>query len=144
MIILDTTVLAYAVGDEHPLRAPARWILSAHQRRAIEATTTVEVIQEFMHLRARRRTRDDAAALALSFTDAFDVLSTSAEDLRVAADLFTRQERLGAFDAMLAAVAIRVRAEAIVSADRAFADIGVLRWIDLADRKLAHVLTDER
>jgi hypothetical protein len=42
VIIVDTTVLAYAVGDEHPLREPCRRLLAAHANGTIEATTTVE------------------------------------------------------------------------------------------------------
>ena len=64
MIVLDTTVLAYAVGEAHPLRDPCRRLLAAHAEGRIEATTTVEVIQEFAHIRARRRTRPDAVRLA--------------------------------------------------------------------------------
>ena len=63
MIILDTTVLAYAVGEDHPLREPCRRLLAAHANGSIEATTTVEVLQEFTHVRARRRSRQDAARL---------------------------------------------------------------------------------
>ena len=63
MIIVDTTVLAYAVGEEHPLREPCRRLLAAHASGTIEATTTVEVLQEFAHVRARRRTREDAVNL---------------------------------------------------------------------------------
>jgi hypothetical protein len=63
MIVLDTTVLVYAVGDDHTLREPARRIVEAVERGAVQATTTREAIQEFVHVRARRRTRADAAAL---------------------------------------------------------------------------------
>ena len=40
MIILDTTVLVYAVGADHPLRDPRRRVLVAHGEGRIEATTT--------------------------------------------------------------------------------------------------------
>ncbi len=30
MIVLDTAILAYAVGGEHPLREPCRGVLTAH------------------------------------------------------------------------------------------------------------------
>ncbi len=63
MIVLGTTVIACAVGEEHPLRDPCRRILAAHADGRIDATTTVEVIQELVHVRARRRDRADAAAL---------------------------------------------------------------------------------
>ena len=61
MIILDTTVLVYAAGDEHPLKGPSRGLVGAIAEDRVEATTTVEVIQEFVHVRGRRRDRHDAA-----------------------------------------------------------------------------------
>ena len=45
MIILDTTVLVYAVGEDHPLREPSRTIVSAIADGRLEATTTVEVVK---------------------------------------------------------------------------------------------------
>ena len=53
MIVLDTTALVYAVGGEHPMREPSRRLVEAIAAGRIEATTTVEVIQEFVHVRAR-------------------------------------------------------------------------------------------
>ena len=92
MIVVDTTVLAYAVGDTHPLREPCRRLLAAHADGRIEATTTVEVIQ--------------------------------------------------AFDAVLAAVAIGRRADALVSADRAFAAIPGLTLIDPATPAMRRLIGD--
>jgi len=105
MIVLDTTILVYAVGGEHPLRAPCRHMLAAHGEGRIEATTTIEVIQEFAHIRARRRTRSDAVRLARHYLSAFTVLV------------------------------------ALVSADRAFASIPNLRWVDPATPALQRFIS---
>ena len=48
MIVLDTTVLVYAVGAEHPLREPNRRLIDAIATGRVDATTTAEVIQEFV------------------------------------------------------------------------------------------------
>src|SRR5688500_7640344 len=56
MIVLDTTVLCYTVGESHPLREPCRQLLLAQADGRVDAATTIEVIQEFVHVRARRRT----------------------------------------------------------------------------------------
>lgn len=130
MIVLDTTVLSYAVGEEHPLRAPCRQLLAVHGEGRIEASTTIEVIQEFTHVRARRRSRADAVALARQYVTAFTILLTTSDDLDGGLTLFEQYPALGAFDAVLAAVARNRDAEAIVSADRAFAQVSGLRWID--------------
>lgn len=45
MIVLDTTVLVYAKGAEHPLRDPCRDLVAAIADERIAATTTAEVIQ---------------------------------------------------------------------------------------------------
>ena len=69
MIVLDTTVLVYAKGADHPLRDPSRRLIAAVADRELQATTTVEVIQEFVHVRARRRGRADAVALGNDYSD---------------------------------------------------------------------------
>jgi predicted nucleic acid-binding protein len=69
VIVLDTTVLVYAVGGEHPLREPSRRLVEAIGAGRIDATTTVEVIQEFVHIRARRQGRADAAKVGRNFAE---------------------------------------------------------------------------
>lgn len=140
MIVLDTTILTYAVGDEHPLRDPCRRLLIAHGAGRIEAATTPEVISEFVHVRARRRSRSDAVTLARSYLAALGILATTAEDVLIGLDLFERHPGLGAFDAVLAAVALGRGAEALVSADRAFGSVPNLPWVDPATPALDRLL----
>jgi predicted nucleic acid-binding protein len=130
VILLDTTVLSYAVGAEHPLREPCRRLLHAHGEGRIEATTTIEALQEFVHVRARRRSRLDAVTLARQYIAAFSLLVTRAEDLELGLTLFERGTRLGASDSVLAAIALNRRVEALVSADQAFGELSELSWID--------------
>jgi uncharacterized protein len=136
VIVLDTTVLSYAVGVEHPLREPCRRLLAAHGDGRVEATTIIEVVQEFVHVRARRRSRADAVALGRHYIAAFALLATWPEDLDLGLTLFERHPNLGAFDAVLAAVALNRHAEALVSADRAFSAVSSLPWIDPATSAL--------
>lgn len=140
MIVLDTTVLSYAVGTEHPLREPCRRLVAAHGEGLIEATTTVEVVQEFVHVRARRRSRSDAVALARAFAETFSLLVTRPEDLELGLALFERHPALGAFDGVLAGVVLNRGADALVSADRAFAEIPLLPWIDPATPAVERLL----
>jgi uncharacterized protein len=122
VIVLDTTVLVYATGVDHPLRDSCRAIFAAVVDGRLQAATTVEVIQEFAHVRARRRGRVDATALSLDYAELLAPLITvTPEDLRAGLALFATAEALGAFDAVLAATAAARQATAIVSADRAFA-----------------------
>lgn len=140
MILLDTTILTYAAGEDHPLRAPCRRVLTAQLNGRVDATTTVEVLQEFAHVRARRRSRADAAALARKYATAFELLATTADDLMLGLMLFERHAELGAFDAVLAAVALNRQVEALVSADRDFGAVAGLRWIDPATPALDRLL----
>lgn len=131
MIVLDTTVLVYAVGVAHPLREPCRVLIGAARDGTVAATTTVEVVQELAHVRARRRGRADATAVARNYAALLaPLLVVDTDDLRAGLDLFERHDGLGAFDAVLAAVAIRRGADALVSADGAFAGIEGLRHVD--------------
>lgn len=130
MIVLDTTVLVYAKGSNHPLRDPCRRLIAAIADGEIEATTSVEAIQEFVHVRARRRPRVDAAALGRDYAELLSpLLSVAREDLDRGLALYERSERLGAFDAVLAAAAEAAGARAIVSADTAFAELRALRHV---------------
>ncbi len=142
MILVDTTVLSYAVGEEHPLRVPCRRVLAAHGSGRITATSTVEVIQEFAHVRARRRPRNDAVSLARQYAAAFALIVTQPEDLDLGLTLFEAHPGLGAFDAVLAAVAINRHADALISADAAFGGVPGVVWIDPATVALEHLLGD--
>jgi len=124
VILLDTTVLVYAKGQNHALREPCRELIQAIAERRIEATTTVEVVQEFVHVRARRRDRSDAAALGRDYAELLSpLLNVTAQDLTNGLALFERTQDLGAFDAVLAASVARNGISAVVSADRGFARI---------------------
>jgi predicted nucleic acid-binding protein len=131
MILLDTTILVYAAGREHPLRDPCRRLLDAHAHRAVSCTTTVEVVQEFTHVYARSRSRPAGAEVARLYSKAFELLSTTPGDLALGLDLYEAHEQLGAFDAVLAGVALNQGVEALASADRAFAAVPGLRLVDL-------------
>lgn len=124
MVVLDTTVLVYSKGLDHPLREPCRELVAAIADGRLEATTTPEVIQEFAHVRARRRDRADATSLARSFAELLSpLLVIGREQLDAGLLMFRSTSGLGAFDAVLAASAIAADATALISADRAFAPV---------------------
>lgn len=134
MIVLDTTVLVYAKGAEHPLRGPCRTLIDAIAEGSLEATTSVEVIQEYVHVRARRRDREDAAATGRDYAELLSpLLSITREHLDEGLALYERADALGAFDAVLATAAVRSGASALVSADSGFAAVA----------GIAHVVPDE-
>jgi uncharacterized protein len=131
-VVLDTTVLVYALGRDHPLREPCRDLVRAIGDGRISATTTVEVIQELAHVRARRTDRAEAALRAGEYAALLaPLIRPDLADLRRGMELFARVERLGAFDAVLAACALADDGHAgIVSADSAFGAVTGLTHLD--------------
>jgi predicted nucleic acid-binding protein len=127
LIVFDTTVLVYATGGEHPFRDPCRELVDAVARGTLPATTTVEVVQEFVQVRGRRRPRAEAVELGTAWADLLaPLLPVTIEDLRGGLRLYRDSDRLGAFDAVLAAAALSAHAEALISADTAFSGVAGL------------------
>lgn len=130
MIVVDTTVLVYAVGADHRLRAPCQQLIRAIAGGTILATTTIEVIQEFTHVRARRRDRKDAAELARDYIELLSPLLIVEEtDLREGLRLFEEGTGFGSFDAVLAAATHAAGAEALVSADTGFSGVAAIHHV---------------
>jgi uncharacterized protein len=141
LIVLDTAVFVYAVGVEHPLKEPSKRVLEAVQSGAVEGATTAGVLQEFADVRARRRPRSDAVALARDFAALLSPLQRVEEsDLDLGLRIFERSDRLGSFDAVLAAVAINRDAEALISSDRGFRGVRRLRHVDVGGPELDELL----
>jgi uncharacterized protein len=134
VIAVDTTILVYAVGAEHPLREPCRAVVRAVGDGRLAATTTVEAIQEFTHVRARRRGRGDAAARSREYAVLLaPLLRPDGEDLARGLELFVEHEHLGAFDAVLAATVQRhERITGLASADTAFGSLADFVHLDPA------------
>lgn len=141
MIVLDTMILSYAVGGEHPLREASRRLIAAIADRRVPATTTVDVVQEFVHSYSRRRPRAVAAAHGRQYAILLaPLLRPSERELTAGLELFERSPALDAFDAVLAATAIAHGADALVSADRGFAGIRGLRHVDPASGEYERLL----
>lgn len=127
MIVVDTTVLVYAVGTEHPLREPSRKLIDAIAAGRVDATTTIEVIQEFVHVRARRQGRTDAVKAGRNYAELFaPLLVMPAAVVDAGLRIFERSNSLGVVDAFLAATALASGAAAFISADRAFSSVSRL------------------
>lgn len=142
MIVLDTTVLVYATGGDHALREPCRRLVEGISQGHVEASTTVEVVQEFVHVRARRRGRHDAAALGAAYADLLaPLLPVLGQDLERGLGLYRDSERLGAFDAVLAAAAMARQATCLVSADTAFAGVPGLVHVAPEDAEVSLLLS---
>jgi uncharacterized protein len=122
------------VGDDHPHREPCRAVLELAQTGRLVGHASPDLLQEFLHQRARR-TGDRAGASALTRAVArlcrFDDL-TEADALR-ALDLFERHQRLSARDAVFGAFALNRGIHTILSVDADLDGIEGLTRIDPSD-----------
>lgn len=131
MIVLDTTVLVYAVGAEHRHAEPCRRLIGAIVAGHVRATTAVEAVQEFAHVYARRRSRREAVRVARKYVEALGpLISFEQGDLEEGLRLFERHSALGAFDGLLAAATIARDEHVLVSADEGFRAIPRLTLVE--------------
>ena len=143
MIVVDTTVLVYAVGERHPLAEPSRSLVAAVGDGRIPATTTAEVIQEFVHVRSHRRSRSDAVRIGRDYAELFSPLvAVERSTLERGLSIFERVPKLGAFDAVLAATALEADADGLVSADAEFGEIPRLNFLELGSPALRELIAD--
>ncbi len=135
MILLDTNVLVYAVGRPHQLAEVAADVVAMSDAGGMRITP--RVLEEFAYVYARRdRGRDLARELCWEWSAILGPIEhATEEDLAMALDLWADNARLQFADALLAAQAVRLDAT-LVSADKAFAEVEKLRFVDLADPEL--------
>ncbi len=127
MILLDTNVLLYAIGGDHPLKIPCNAIVSAVGAATITAAIADISVSEFVHATSRRRTRSDTAALMNSLLGwVTEVITCDADVRRQALDLYVKHERLMINDAVIAATSMHFQTP-LVTADRALFDVPDLR-----------------
>lgn len=129
---IDTSVLLYAMGQPHPLKAVCGAVLAAAARGDVVLHASVDAVQEALYYRARRGPRQEAVADARSLSamvvlHAFD--ETTAERM---IDLVETTSIRGR-DAVHAATALQAGFTEIVSTDPDFDDVPGLRRLDPVD-----------
>jgi len=122
MIFVDTNVIMYAVGREHPLREEARsfWLEQAGSGEVV--VSSAEVLQELLHAYlpvGRLETLD--AALTLSRSRLGAIWSIEPEDVELARSLVERHPGLGARDLLHVACCTRRGVDRVKTFDRALA-----------------------
>ncbi len=127
-IFLDANVFLYASGAPHALKSVCADLLRRATSGTLIATTNAEVIQEILHIHARRGDRNRAVALALEALTAFpNLLPVTRADVLKACDLIDRYSSLSTRDAIHAATMLSNGIEKIVSLDP---DFDVIREIE--------------
>ena len=122
MIFVDTNVLMYAVGREHPLKAEARAFFREHVGLRTRLVTSAEVVQELMHAYLPvRRERELDSALQLVDAVIAEVWPVEAEDVRFARLLPGKHPGLPARDLLHLACCHRREVDTIQTYDRGLA-----------------------
>lgn len=99
MVFVDTSVLMYAVGREHPLRQPARAFFATATTEQQPLATSSEVLQELAHAYLPvERTETLAAALRLVDRTGMEVWPLEHDDVTLGIELAARHPGLGARD----------------------------------------------
>lgn len=119
MTFVDTNVIMYAVGRDHPLREGAREFFERSLASGEALVTSAEVLQELLHayLGAGRLGTLDAA-LALAHATIPTVWSVEPEDVELARLLVDRHPGLGARDLLHVACCTRRGVTRIRTFDR--------------------------
>jgi len=122
MIFVDTNVVMYAVGREHPLRESAQRFFEEHFESKHRLTSSAEVLQELMHAYIsveRIETLD--RALTLMESTVHEIWPIEEEDVRFARALIQRYPELGARDLLHLACCRRRNVTKLKTYDRALA-----------------------
>ena len=132
-VFIDTAVIMYAAGAEHPLREPSRRVLSRIGTGELDGVISVEVVQEILHRFSSVRRRDVGEAQARDAMDFFaPVLPVTHALMRRVPDLAARYPSLAARDLVHVATCIHEGITEIISPDRGFDGVAEIRRIDPA------------
>jgi hypothetical protein len=124
VIFIDTNVLMFSIGGEHPLRDEARGFIARSLSQGERLVTSAEVLQELLHvyLRSNRHT-DLANAFAFLEGCVDDVWPVEAEDVKLARDLASVHPGLEARDLVHLACCQRRNVAGLKTFDRALAAV---------------------
>lgn len=139
--LYDTSIFVYALGGGHRYKEPCREIVRRAATGDLQGEASGDLLQEFVHQRARRTgDRAEAAKAARDIAKLAWWHPVEPNDVQRGIDLFEAHADLDARDAVFAALAINRGIDAILSTDRAFDQIDGLERIDPADERTVATL----
>lgn len=119
MILIDANIFMYAAGTEHPHKGPSVALLRRVAGGEIDAAVDAEVLQEILHrYRAIRRWDEGREVYALARRIVPMVVAMTDQIVDRARDLLDDDARLGARDAVHAAVVLQRGMDGVCSYDR--------------------------
>jgi uncharacterized protein len=128
---IDTAVMMYAAGSEHPMRTACRSLMRKILTGEVDGVTSVEVVQEVLHRYRSIGQPETGRLLALDTMDTFaPVLPITHAVMRRVPDLASRYPRLQARDLVHVATCIHEGITEIISPDRGFDEVAEVKRID--------------
>lgn len=134
---VDTNIIIYAAGGEHPLKASCVAVLRWVAQGTWEGVTSAEVLQELLYLMDRRNQRDVGIAMAREVLAIMTVLPVTAADVQQAMTFMEGVPALMPYDALHAAVMQGAGITEIISADKHFDAVPGIRRLDPAALRAA-------
>jgi len=133
-VFIDTAILMYAAGGEHPMKSPSAEIIRRVASGDLAGVISAEVIQEIGHRFMHARQPERAAELIGLALEVFSpVIPVSHVVVERMPGLIRRYPSLEARDLIHVATCLEERIETIVSPDRAFDVVAELKRIEPAD-----------
>ena len=133
---IDTNVFVYAIGQPSPFKQPCAEILRAIAGRKIQSATSVEVLQEILHIYSRRNRRAEAVELARTFGgQVTHLLPITQAVFTHALTIHSRFPQLTAKDSLHTATIYHFGLTHILSADHHFDGLPGITRIDPLDWK---------
>lgn len=130
----EATVFLYAIGQPSPFKHSCADILRAIAGREIQSATSVEVLQEILHVYTRRNRRADAIAVARSLAEQVtQLLPITPAVFAHALTVHDRFPQLTAKDSLHTATLYHFGLPHIVTADRHFDNLPGIVRIDPLD-----------
>lgn len=125
---LDTNILMYAVGTDHPLKAPSLEILERASRGEISVVTDAEVFQEVAYRYWSQKKWALAVEVLEDYEPLFDeIFPVTKGHLKDYYSLLTDYDSLSPRDAIHVAVMKALHLEKICTTDQAFKKIPYLK-----------------
>ncbi len=129
MIFIDTNVIMYAAGREHPYKSPCLNVIKNILMGEITAVTDVEALQEILYRYWHIGELSKGIQLFNDFMETVPtVLDVRKQDILRARDLLKKYPRITPRDAVHGAVMLNHKIRSIISADTDFDRIeGIIR-----------------
>ena len=130
MKLLDTNIVIYALGGEHPYRDPCKAVINQLEGRHHDYAVSAEMLQEVLSVFWNKRDLKTGIEAVNKLLAVFpSPIPITGADVALAVRLIEQSLGLSPRDAIYAAIVLGHGLEGIVSADRGFDQVpGLVRY----------------